>query len=48
MAKLKDFYQLERNILKFKEKIDGIASSEEDGAEENIKDLRIYCLLLWT
>ncbi|MGD9344385.1 MAG: acetyl-CoA carboxylase carboxyltransferase subunit alpha [Candidatus Aminicenantes bacterium] len=40
MVKHKDYYQLERNILRFKEKIDALVSSEEDGAEGNIEEFR--------
>jgi acetyl-CoA carboxylase carboxyl transferase subunit alpha len=47
MVKHKDFYQLERNILRFKEKIDALVSSEEDGAEGSIKELRKKIALEW-
>lgn len=40
MAQKKDFYQLEKNIIRLKEKIEILLSSEADGAEEKIEELR--------
>jgi acetyl-CoA carboxylase carboxyl transferase subunit alpha len=40
MAQKKDFYQLEKSIMRLKEKIETLLSSEADGAEEKIEEFR--------
>jgi acetyl-CoA carboxylase carboxyl transferase subunit alpha len=40
VARQKDFYQLEKNIIRLKEKWDALVSSETDVAEEKIAEIR--------
>jgi acetyl-CoA carboxylase carboxyl transferase subunit alpha len=40
MARIKDFYQLEKNIIRLKEDIDSLVSSEGEGAKEKIAQIR--------
>ena len=47
MVTHKDFYQLERNILRYKGKIDLLVGSEEAGAENTIEVLRKKIALEW-
>jgi acetyl-CoA carboxylase carboxyl transferase subunit alpha len=47
MAQKKDFYQLETSIIRLKEKIDDLMSSEVDGAEEKVEELRGKIALEW-
>ncbi len=47
MAKRTDFYQLEKNIIRLKEKIDALVSNEEDVAEEKIQEIRKKIALEW-
>jgi acetyl-CoA carboxylase carboxyl transferase subunit alpha len=47
MAQKKDYYQLEKNISRLKEKIDTLVSSETEAAEEKIDELRQKIALEW-
>jgi acetyl-CoA carboxylase carboxyl transferase subunit alpha len=47
MAQQKDFYQLEKNIMHLKEKIDALVSREAVGAEEKIAENREKIALEW-
>jgi acetyl-CoA carboxylase carboxyl transferase subunit alpha len=47
MAQKKDYYQLEKSIIRFKEKIDALASGETEGADEKISELREKIALEW-
>lgn len=47
MARHKDYYQLEKNILHLNEKINALVSSEEDGAEAKIDEIRGKIALEW-
>ncbi|MGD8537860.1 MAG: acetyl-CoA carboxylase carboxyltransferase subunit alpha [Candidatus Aminicenantes bacterium] len=47
MAKRTDFYQLEKNIIRLKEKIDALVSNEGDVAEEKIQEIRKKIALEW-
>lgn len=47
MAKKKDFYQLEKNIIRLKEKIEAFAADETDDAKEKINQIREKIGLEW-
>jgi len=47
MARHKDYYQLEKNILRLNEKINALASSEEDSVEAKIDEIRGKIALEW-
>ena len=47
MAKKKDFYQLEKNIIHLKEKIEAFAADETDDAKEKINQIREKIGLEW-
>jgi acetyl-CoA carboxylase carboxyl transferase subunit alpha len=47
MAQKKDYYQLEKSIIRLKEKIDALASGEMEGADEKISELREKIALEW-
>lgn len=47
MAKKKDFYQLEKNIICLKEKIEAFAADETDDAKEKINQIREKIGLEW-
>ena len=47
MAKKKDFYQLEKNIIRLKEKIEAFAVDETDDAKEKINQIREKIGLEW-
>ena len=48
MKEIKDFYQLEKNIVALKEKIDVLQSSEESNKKEKISQLRKQIEKEWT
>lgn len=47
MAQRKDFYQLEKNIMRLKEKRDDLVSSQADGVEEKINTIQEKIALEW-
>jgi acetyl-CoA carboxylase carboxyl transferase subunit alpha len=47
MAKKKDFYQLEKNIIRLKEKIEAFAADETDDAKQKINQIREKIALEW-
>jgi acetyl-CoA carboxylase carboxyl transferase subunit alpha len=47
MEKQKDFYQLEKNIVRLKEKIDNLRQSEEKGKKEKIDELNSLIRKEW-
>lgn len=47
MARHKDFYQLEKNIMSLKEKIDDLIYSDADDAKERIGEIRAKIALAW-
>jgi acetyl-CoA carboxylase carboxyl transferase subunit alpha len=47
MARHKDFYQLEKNIIRLKEKIDALVSSEADVSANKIEELREKIAVEW-
>lgn len=47
MAKKKDFYQLEKNIIRLKEKIEAFAADETDDAKQKINKIREKIALEW-
>jgi acetyl-CoA carboxylase carboxyl transferase subunit alpha len=47
MEKQKDFYQLEKNIVRLKEKIDDLRQSEEKGKKEKIDELKSLIRKEW-
>ncbi|MEE9502462.1 MAG: acetyl-CoA carboxylase carboxyltransferase subunit alpha [Candidatus Aminicenantaceae bacterium] len=47
MAKKKDFYQLEKNIIRLKEKIEAFAAGETDDAKQKINQIREKIALEW-
>ncbi len=47
MAKKKDFYQLEKNIIRLKEKIETFAADETDDAKKKINQIKEKIALEW-
>ncbi len=47
MTRQKDFYQLEKNIIRLKEKIDALVSSESDDVEGKIAEIREKIAVEW-
>jgi len=47
MVQKKDYYQLEKSIIRLKEKIDALVSSESEGVEDKIDEFREKIALEW-